>query len=549
MTDRDQTVPELPEYRDNPFIAALPPLWSTKETYKALALPPTFDIRERQYPDHIRPHCIMRLSRYFEPLDQHIMLSDRFGMLVRQGYVGRNLGRDGYQRHLQNSIARLETGNLTWRRYEVPNTAASFALVGCSGVGKSTAMERVLGFYPQVIYHSQPISLHQLSWVKIECPQKGGPKQLCINFFSEVDRILGTNYLDKYGKRGDSLDLATQRMAHLASLHALGVLVVDEVQHLLRTRGMDAEDVLNFLVTLVNTIGVPVILIGTLNAIDVLQGKFRQARRASGIGSMVWDRMAKGGTWDHFVRRLWEYQWTQEYTPLDPELNAVLYDESQGIIDIAIKLFMLAQMKAIRLRLIRKRPERLDAQLFRQVAKEDFRLIRPMIEALRQNDLDALRRYDDLLPFHEHLQQVFESSLGGGSGRIETSPLAETPPNDRADGKESTGDSVPEQVRAALSSLGLAPDVAELMIKEAIAADPSCDPLHLIGIISEKLRGQQGKVPTKKLARAAKPTQAKELAPEDLRRVAEEARQSKMDVHGALLQAGAIKPPLQDLAA
>ena len=50
-----------------------------------------------------------------------------------------------------------------------------------------------------------------------------------------------------------------------------------------------SERMLNFFVTLVNTIGLPVILIGTPEAIGVLQEKFRQARRGSGLGDMVFE--------------------------------------------------------------------------------------------------------------------------------------------------------------------------------------------------------------------------------------------------------------------
>ena len=38
---------------------------------------------------------------------------------------------------------------------------------------------------------------------------------------------------------------------------------------------------LNFFVTLVNTIGLPVVMIGTTKAMSILQGEFRQARRGA----------------------------------------------------------------------------------------------------------------------------------------------------------------------------------------------------------------------------------------------------------------------------
>ncbi len=536
MTNHDAAPPELPEYRDNPFIAALPPLWSTTETYDRLRLLPHFDPAERQFADHVRPHCIMRLFRYFEPLEQHLTLANRFGMLLRQGYIGRNPGQGDYQRQLQNSVARLESGNLAAQRYAVPNSAASFALLGDSGIGKSTAMERTLAQYPQIILHDQPFSLHQVTWLKVECPQKGGPSQLCINFFGELDRVLGTNYLDKYGSHSRTLGLAMQRMAHLASIHALGVLVVDEIQHLQRTRGMDAEDILNFLVTLVNTIGVPVIAIGTQNAVAVLQGKFRQARRASGVGSMVWERMPDGKKWNHFVDRLWQYQWTREFTPLDEGLRTVLHAESQGIIDVVVKLFMLAQMKAIRLRAVRKRPETLDAPLLRQVVAEDFQLIRPMIDACRRNDREALNAFDDLLPFRDHVARLFvvqsSDSIPG-----EPAPLAQA---SAPIGANSMVDDVAGPVRAALAALKLAPDVIELMLRDALAENPALDALQLVAAIGGKLRAPAETLKPRKPKRPPKQEQP-EWPAGDLRRTVGEEKQQGLSAYDALKAAGLIK--------
>lgn len=535
MTNNGAAPPELPEYRDNPFIAALPPLWSTAETYNRLRLQPHFNPDERRYADHVRPHCIMRLFRYFEPLEQHLTLANRFGMLLRQGYIGRNPEEGNYQRHLQNSVARLETGNLNAQRFSVPNSAASFALLGDSGIGKSTAIERTLAQYPQIIYHERPFSLHQLTWLKVECPQKGGPTQLCINFFGELDRTLGTNYLDKYGSSSRSVGLAMQRMAHLASIHALGVLVVDEIQHLQRTHGMDAEDVLNFLVTLVNTIGVPVIAIGTQNAVSVLQSKFRQARRATGIGSMIWERMPDDKKWNHFIERLWQYQWTREFTPLDDGLRAVLYEESQGIIDVVVKLFMLSQMKAIQLRAVRKRPETLDVRLLRQVVAEDFQLISPMIDACRRNDRDALNAFNDLLPFRDHVTRLF-GIQSMGNFPVEAPPQPQVPVHSGAGGV----DDELGAVRVALTALGLAPDIAEMMLRDALDEDPSLDALQLVAVIGGKLRAS-AEIPNPKKAKRPPKPEKPEYLPGDLRRIVGEGKQQGLTAYDALKASGSIK--------
>lgn len=541
MTTSPETpTSSLPEYEENPFIARLPPLRSQLQLLDALAARPEYHAQERGYVASLRKHCIMRLGRYFEPLERQIQLADRFGMLLRQGYIGRNPLTHDYIRHLQNGAERIEAKSLTIpTRQPAENTATSFALAGCSGIGKSKAIEKVLHQYPQCIQHTEPFSLLQITWLKLDCPHQGSPKQLCINFFSAVDRLIGTNYFNWYGSRRASVDEMMVHMAHVANLHALGVLVIDEIQHLNKTKiGPDA--LLNFLVTLVNTIGVPVILIGTLSAIPLLQENFRQARRASGLGSLIWDRMPKGKAWDYFIGQLWRYQWTRVPTEISSEIRDVLYDESQGILDIVVKLFMLAQLRVVSIGEVRNSPEVLTVELLRKVAREDFQVVRPMLDALRANDTKALLKYDDLLPLQAHVNQVLASAVATPMPDVVRMPAGGEPVDVQMQ------DDGTNAIRKALSSLGVADDVAHVLINEARVLNPSADPLLLMATISERLTMHPVKV-----QKPLPPKPSKAVAPlaQDLRHVVAIGQQAGQSGYQSLLAAGLVKPPLLDLAA
>ena len=534
-------MPILPEYQENPFIAKLPPLLSQRDMLMVLASYPEFNEPERYYPAQLRKHCIMRLGRYFEPLERQLQLAERFGMLLRQGYIGRNPLTHDYIRHLQNGAERIEAKSLhSSVRNPVENTAASFALTGCSGIGKSKSIEKVLHQYRQCILHSEPFSLIQIVWLKLDCPSQGSPKQLCINFFSAVDRLVGTNYFNAFGRSRASVDEMMVHMAHVANLHALGVLVIDEIQHLNKAKiGPDA--LLNFLVTLVNTIGVPVVLIGTLSAVPLLQENFRQARRASGLGSLVWDRLLKGKAWDYFIDQLWKYQWTRDVTPISPEIRDVLYDESQGILDIVVKLFMLSQLRVVGIGDVRGTPEILTPQLLRKVALEDFRIVRPMLDALRTNNAKALLKYDDLLPLQAQVEQVMALAMQSQIaeiGRRDIDVSEALAPESKQDGQDG--------ILAALRSLGVADDIATVLINEACAQHPSADPLLLMAAIAEKLAARPVKPkrpkPSKSLEPAAQPEH-------DLRRIVALGKQTGQSGYEALLAANIVKPPLLDIAA
>ena len=539
-TDTEFLPVSLPEYEDNPFISKLPPLLSQRELLSTMASLPAFHERERNFPAQLRKHCIMRLGRYFEPMERQIQLAERFGMLLRQGYVGRNPLTHDYIRHLQSGAERIEAKSLhAPTRNPVENTAVSFALTGCSGIGKSKSIEKVLHQYPQCIQHTEPFSLVQIVWLKLDCPSQGSPKQLCINFFSAVDRLVGTNYFNWYGSRRASVDEMMVHMAHVANLHALGVLVIDEIQHLNKTK-MGPDALLNFLVTLVNTIGVPVILIGTLSAVPLLQENFRQARRASGMGSLIWDRMPKGKPWNYFIEQLWRHQWTRDVTPIGAEIQEVLYDESQGILDIVVKLFMLAQLRVVSIGETRGTAEILTPQLLRKVAREDFRIVQPMLDALRKNDTRALLKYDDLAPLQMHIEQVLASAVESqGFNVVQTQPamdeaLISVPAVDESD-----------QIRSALHSLGIADDLAQVLIEEAQAQNLSDDPLLLLAAIFKKLSNPSSKIQKLK---PLKPVELADQPERDLRRIVMLGRQAGQSGYEALHLAGLIKPPLRDIA-
>ncbi|TPE42789.1 ATP-binding protein [Maribrevibacterium harenarium] len=151
-------------------------------------------------PKPIRAHNICRiLDEYFQPLSAHARLAERIDTMIRLGYVARNPVTGDLNKHLQNGYERLMTGDLQAFRFnEARSSAQSATLIGCSGAGKTTALRRVLGSYPQVIFHPQH-NLDQVVYLKIDCSHDGSLKEICFNFFRGLDRLLGTDYENKYG--------------------------------------------------------------------------------------------------------------------------------------------------------------------------------------------------------------------------------------------------------------------------------------------------------------------------------------------------------------
>lgn len=544
----------LPEHRDNPFIAKLPPLMSEQEAIAALAEEPPFNVQEKNYPNHLRRACIMRLNRhFFSPLRRHLTLESRLANLLREGYDGRSISDGSYLNHLHDNHERVVHRNIQACASPALSTASALTLIGCSGMGKTETTGRILRLYPQVIDHFEPYSFKQVVWLKLECPHMGSARQLCLDFFASMDALVGESYFRRY--QHSNLDLLSTQMGRVAAQHGLGLLVIDELQNLVnsenqdhkklrRSSNRDREKLLNFLLTLINKIGVPMLLVGTLAATPLLKDTLRVARRASGLGSLVWERLERKEGWDFFIKDMWQFQWTRTQTELTSEIIDCLYEETQGILDLAVKLFILAQFFAIQVSAQKGKEyesEQLSAKLFRRVAKDNFKLLEPMLTALKRGDREAIARYDDIRPFHDHIKEVFVNAAQAG-GRCEEPAFSPRKPVVAADPS-----SARQQARQALSSLGVAPDIVELAMTDARAQVDSNDPVALMAAVLTQLQTSkpvtasvEQPVPLKPTPRARKVKPA--LQEEDVRTIVRRGGGASKNAHQALSEVGLIGP-------
>lgn len=389
-----------PSYHDNPFIEALPPLMELMQLKRGLEGRVDFSPENIQAQPRQRAHMVASLlDDFFQPLAQHVLLEERISIMIRRGYVGRNLHDGSLNKHLQNGYERIMTGELdSFKFQDARSTASCLSLIGCSGSGKSSTLARILATYPQVIYHEQH-NFFQISYLKIECPNNGSLKSLCLNFFREVDRVLGTNYETDYGLKRHGIPTLLALMSQVANHRAIGVLAIDEIQRLSIRRSGGREQMLEFFVELVNTVGIPAVLIGTPKARPIFEVELQSARRSTGLGSLYWQPMPKyselpnaKSEWVAFTNKLWRYQWLKRRDEvLSDDVRDCWYELSQGVLDIVVKLFVLAQLRAIASGL-----ERITVKVLRSVYNDELKPVHPMLDAMRRGDPELVSKYSDL---------------------------------------------------------------------------------------------------------------------------------------------------------
>ena len=420
-----------PNFKGNPLYEALPRKWSEEEVEDFLIDYPKVIRDDPNVSLENRLENLMTLLHFYQPLPKSIEIERSFSLVVRDGYFGRNPIIRGYMPQIIEAIEAQSNKENGWVNDSQTNlqtlpssqmdpiksfcgpVGTGFDIFGISGIGKTDTAKRILSLYPQVIYHSDyhgiPFCHTQLVWLFMECPFDGSLGGLCRRFFLVVDRILETDYINKYGK--GNIDTMLEGMAIVAAIHSIGVLVIDELQYLNEAKSGGAKKMLDFFVNLNNTIGIPIVPIGTYAAYKLFGKELRLARKTTGIGDIDWPNMKyihpvqdhqesekenlkpkenENDTWELFMSALWKYRYVKEKSDYKDFLE-VMYDETQGITDFAIKVFLLAQKRAIE-----SKKEKITIGLIKTVGEELIRLPQNILNALRSGNKDLMATFDDI---------------------------------------------------------------------------------------------------------------------------------------------------------
>jgi hypothetical protein len=288
-----------------------------------------------------------------------------------------------------------------------------------------------------------------------------------------------------------------------------------------------------------NVIGIPVIRVGTNEAEPILTGNFRNARRGTGEGAIRWKRMENNDDWQLFVEGMWEYQWTKTDVAFTEEISDVLYQETQGIIDILIKLYKMVQWRAISL----GGDEIITTDLIRQVAQDGLYLVKPMLEAIRSGNLVQMKKYRDIAPLD--VIEYREKCLN----QMNFEDLALIRRQQRKQQKSQSMSPLIKQIISELLELEVDAHKAKLLAERMIQENPDEDNISKLVNLAYKIviGGESYREANK--AKTKKPKTAK-LDPEyienDMRVILQQSQAENFSVYEKLVEVGIVKDTPQE---
>lgn len=248
----------------------------------------------------------------------------------------------------KQTVDAIKQGNQNHRRVQgltynsVLGGADSFSIIGPSGIGKSTALAKstALSGGEQIITTDNPY-VQIIPCINVQCPHDCSVKGLLLAILSQVDMVIGTNYMQLATKYKASIDNIIGMVSQV-SLNSILLIVIDECQNICRNKG--GVNLVASMTQLINSSGVSICMVGLPETESFFSQEMQLARRSVGLS---YSALPCNDYFIRFCETLFSYQYVEHPSGLTPELIELLYECTGGIIAILVSIIMEAQQIAI----------------------------------------------------------------------------------------------------------------------------------------------------------------------------------------------------------
>ncbi len=218
----------------------------------------------------------------------------------------------------------------------------SFTIVGCSGIGKSSAIMRAIGNITEKgIIEAQHPYTRIIPCVVVQCPFDCSVKGLLLEILRKVDELLDSDYYPKAIRNRVTTDMLVGCVSQV-SLNHIGLLIVDEIQNVVNNK--NGKSLVGMLTQLINNSGISIGMVGTPECVPFFEQALQLARRSLGLqyGALKYEPF-----FYNFCQTVFGYQYTKRKTELTDATVRWLYEHSGGILSVVVSLLHDAQEIAI----------------------------------------------------------------------------------------------------------------------------------------------------------------------------------------------------------
>ena len=320
----------------NSIINQLAEMKMGKDLISEMSVLPTYSDNIRSENQAVRLIALSDLYDIYLPSEMSTEIYSKLYLALLRSLQKKNGRTATIQRNENNKLIRQQEHN------GIIGGSDSFTIVGCSGIGKSSAINRAIDLITEngVIETQNPYT-KIIPCVVVQCPFDCSTKGLLLEILRKVDEILGSNYYSKSLKGRITTDMLIGTVSQI-SLNHIGMIIVDEIQNVANSK--NGTSLVGMLTQLINNSGISICMVGTPESTVFFEQAMQLARRSLGLH---YSTLEYNQYFYDFCKTLYSYQYTKNKTVISDSIVQWLYEHSGGIISVVVSLIHDAQEIAI----------------------------------------------------------------------------------------------------------------------------------------------------------------------------------------------------------
>lgn len=322
-------------YNANPELK-LSPMLSGMELLSALQVRPSYDPSIRNHDAATRLIALSDLYHLYIPSQMSVEIYSKLYLALLRSLQKKHTTLATQQQN-QNFRA------IKQQEYTgIIGGADCFTIIGCSGIGKSTAISRAIAVITQskIIETKNPYS-KIIPCLIVQCPFDCSVKGLLLEILRKVDESLDSKYYVTAVRARATTDMLIGSVSQVALNH-IGLLIVDEIQNVVNSK--HGKSLIGMLTQLINSSGISICMVGTPESAVFFEQAIQLARRSLGV---QYNNMEYNAYFRDFCYTLFSYQYLKKDSELTDVMAEWLYQHSAGIISVVVSLVHDAQEIAI----------------------------------------------------------------------------------------------------------------------------------------------------------------------------------------------------------
>ena len=318
--------------------SAMPKMLSGEELVSAMSVLPEYNPAIAFADNTTRLLTLSELYKVYIPAPMSIEIYEKLYIALMRALQKKGSKLSVIQ---QNENHRVISEKVTESR-GIIGGADSFTIIGESGIGKSSAIERAIAMITgnRVIVAEQPYC-KVIPCVTVQCPFDSSVKGLLLEILRKVDEAIGTRYYESALRARSTTDMLIGSVSQVALNH-IGMLIVDEIQNCVNSR--NGRSLVGMLTQLINSSGISICMVGTPESAVFFEQAMQLARRSLGLsyGVLPFDDF-----FCEMCRLLFSYRYVRHGEELTETMLSWLYEHTRGIVALLVALIHDAQEIAI----------------------------------------------------------------------------------------------------------------------------------------------------------------------------------------------------------